>query len=103
MCFQLIEDTIVLYKDENKSSQHLYRTGQSVGTTVTFSTLATQVSKRQQNLLCTEKVCTYNLVMSNLADLAKNKRHSQKYNHVLSKLVTMTPQRVLDADLAIHS
>jgi hypothetical protein len=23
-CFQLIEDRIVLYKDENQSSQHLY-------------------------------------------------------------------------------
>jgi hypothetical protein len=47
--FQLIEDIIMLYKDETLSSQHLYRTGQSVGTTVTFRTLATQVSKRQQN------------------------------------------------------
>jgi hypothetical protein len=33
--------------------------------------------------------------MSNLADLAKNKRHSQKYNQVPSKLVIMTPQRAL--------
>ncbi len=47
--FELIEDIIVLYKDETQSSQHLYRTGQSVGTTVTFSTLPTQASKRQQN------------------------------------------------------
>ncbi len=30
---------------------------------------------------------------TNLADLAKNKRHSQKYSHVLSKLVIMTPRR----------
>jgi hypothetical protein len=45
--FQLIEDTIVLYEDENQTSQHLYSTGQSVGITVTFSTLATQVSTRQ--------------------------------------------------------
>jgi hypothetical protein len=47
--FQLIEDIIVLYKDETNSSKHLYRTGQSFGITITFSTLATQVSKRQQN------------------------------------------------------
>jgi hypothetical protein len=37
--------------------------------------------------------------MSNLVDLAKNTRHSQKYNHVLSKLVIMTPQRALGVDL----
>jgi hypothetical protein len=37
--------------------------------------------------------------MSNLADLAKNKSHSQKYNHVPSKLVIMTPQRALGVDL----
>ncbi len=37
--------------------------------------------------------------MSNLADLAKNKRHSQKYGHVLPKLVIMTPQRALCVDL----
>jgi hypothetical protein len=36
---------------------------------------------------------------SNLADLAKNKRHSQKYGHVLSKLVIMTPLRALYVDL----
>jgi hypothetical protein len=36
---------------------------------------------------------------SNLADLAKNKRHSQKYGHVLSKLVMMTPRRALCVDL----
>jgi hypothetical protein len=36
-----------------------------------------QVSKRQQNSWSTEKVCTYHPVTSNLADLAKNKRHSQ--------------------------
>ena len=47
--FQLIEDIIVLYTDETDSSQHLYRTGQSAGTTATFCTLATQVSKGQQN------------------------------------------------------
>ena len=46
--FKLYGDAIVLYKDENQSSQHLYSTGQSVGITVTFSTLATQVSKRNQ-------------------------------------------------------
>jgi hypothetical protein len=33
--------------------------------------------------------------MSNLTDLAQNKRHSQKYNHVLLKLVIMTPQSAL--------
>jgi hypothetical protein len=75
--FHLLEDIIVLYKDETSSSQHLYRTWQSVGTTVAFRTLATQVSKRQQNLWLTEKVCTYHQVTSNLADLAKNKRHNQ--------------------------
>jgi hypothetical protein len=37
--------------------------------------------------------------MSNLADLAKNKRHSQKHNHVLSKLVMRTPQRELGVNL----
>jgi hypothetical protein len=36
---------------------------------------------------------------TNLADLAKKKRHSQKYGHVLSKLVIMTPQRALCVDL----
>jgi hypothetical protein len=48
--FQLIEDIVVLYKDETKSSQHLYRTGQLDGTTANFGTLATHVSKGQQNL-----------------------------------------------------
>jgi hypothetical protein len=48
--FQLIEDIIVLYKDETYPSYHLYRTGQSVDTTATFCTLATQVSQKQQNL-----------------------------------------------------
>jgi hypothetical protein len=48
--FQLTEDIIVLYEDETQLSQHLYGTGQLVGITITFSTLATQVSKRQQNL-----------------------------------------------------
>jgi hypothetical protein len=37
--------------------------------------------------------------MSNLADLANNKKHSQKYNHVLLKLVIMTPQITLWVDL----
>jgi hypothetical protein len=45
--FQLIEDTIVLYKDENQSSQHLYGIGQRVGITITSSTLATHILKRQ--------------------------------------------------------
>jgi hypothetical protein len=32
---------------------------------------------------------------TNVADLAKNKRHGQKYSHLPSKLVIMTPQIVL--------
>jgi hypothetical protein len=37
--------------------------------------------------------------MSNLADLAKKKRHSQKCCHVPPKLVIMTPRRALCVDL----
>jgi hypothetical protein len=47
--FSTHENIIVQYKDETLSSQHLYRTGQSVGITVTFSNLATQVSEQQHN------------------------------------------------------
>jgi hypothetical protein len=47
MSFQLIENTKVLYKDNNQLSQHLYSTGLLVGITTTSSTLGTHVSKRQ--------------------------------------------------------
>jgi hypothetical protein len=48
----------------------------------------------------TGKVCTIpSGHTSNLADLAKDKRHSQKYGHVLSKLVIMTPWQALCVDL----
>jgi hypothetical protein len=95
LCFQLIEDSIVLYRWKliiPASLQH----EQSVGITITFSTLATHISKRQWDPWYTGKVCIIpSNHKSNLADLAKNKRHSQKYGHVLSKLVIMTPQRAL--------
>jgi hypothetical protein len=47
MHFQLIEDTKELCKNDKQSFQHLYSTGQSVGITITPSTPATCVSKRQ--------------------------------------------------------
>ncbi len=66
----------------------------SVGITVTFSTLATQVSQRQHDPCSTKKVYIPPS-KTNLADLAKNKRHSQKHDIVLSKLFIMTHQRAL--------
>ncbi len=87
-------------KDENQSSQHLYSIGQLVGITITSSTLATHVLKRKCDPWYAGKVCTIpSNHTSNLADLAKNKRHSQKYGHVLSKLVIMTPWWALCVDL----
>ncbi len=68
--------------------------GKSVGITVTFSNPATQVSQRQHNPRSTEKVYIPPS-RTNLADLAKNKRHSQKHDIVLSKLFIMTHQRAL--------
>jgi hypothetical protein len=46
LCFQLIEDIIILYKDEINHPR-IFWIGQSVGITIISSTLATHVSKRQ--------------------------------------------------------
>ena len=43
----------------------------------------------------TEKICTYHPVTSNLAHLAKNKRHNQNMILYYQKLFMMTPQRAL--------
>jgi hypothetical protein len=75
--FQLIEDIIVLYQRWNLIISASLQDRAISWYHSTFSILATQVSKRQQNPWSTEKVCKYHPVMSNLANLAKNKRHSQ--------------------------
>ncbi len=80
--FQLIENIIVLYKDENKSSQHLYEQGNQLVSPLP-NPIHSRLKETRRSMIYWKGI--YNTIWSQdkSCKSCQNKRHSQKYSIAL--------------------